>query len=50
MSMPNKSQSVYKIKASARCRTHPAGAVIYYTGPRANVPNGLTVVERVEGE
>ena len=36
----------YLIVANSRCRTHPPGYNMIYTGPRSGVSPGWTVIHR----
>lgn len=40
------SQPQYLIVANRRCKTHRPGTKLIYTGPRAGVARGWTVVSR----
>ena len=40
-------QPQYLIVANRRCKTHRPGTKLIYTGPRAGVARGWTVVGRV---
>lgn len=47
--MPGKSQPLYRIRATRRCRTHPPGTEIDYTGPRNAVTRGWKIIGRYKG-
>jgi hypothetical protein len=39
-----RSQPQYLIQANSRCKTHPPGMKIVYTGPRGNISPGWKVI------
>lgn len=43
-----KSQPMYRIEATERCKTHRPGTQIDYTGPRSNVPKHWRVVDSIK--
>lgn len=43
-----KTQAQYLIRANSRCKTHPEGTEIVYTGPRNAVSPGWTIIKRID--
>lgn len=42
------SQPQYKIRANSRCKTHPVGTILIFTGPRSTIANGWTALDKVK--